>query len=88
MMRPEVEEALRAAWSAVCVWENEDVPVSDETVALVDAKLRALIELGVRLGLNAAGLHVRDRMVYTDEGDKLMNEINAITVASVLEVEK
>lgn len=100
MMRPEVEEALR---EALAEWDGQDLPNSLLEQASSDCGfnlswtkpgearriLRALIELGVVLGLAAADRAVQDTDVAgRDTLKHALRDIRAITVASVLEGEK
>ncbi len=82
MMRPEVEEALRRAggpmWDSIVRWGDS---LTIDNVEAVEDQLRALIELGVRLGLADAANHLR---LHSNPGhaDFLLERV---TVASVLE---
>lgn len=56
-LRPEVEEALAckgAAWQAILDWHDAPAGKCGEEIERLDAALIALVELGVRLGLEAA----------------------------------
>lgn len=85
-MRREVEEALAedgSAWSAIDVWSGIG---SLEQCAAVTDQLRALIELGVRLGVEAAAVladGIGDTNYYA--ASYWPDRIRDITVASVIE---
>jgi len=80
MMRPEVEELINFGCDDP---DNcQDLICQDER-----KRLRALIELGVRLGLAAAHQAVHDTDIAgRDTLLHALRDISAITVASVLEV--